>query len=95
MTLEDFHEDGQATVERALPGILDRGRVAVVADPIQSGDVASPADDPNDNDNLSDIVSVSSVEGPEEVALNTPAEPEFVPGQEGHVQDGVGHVGRG
>ena len=85
MTLEDtdgeFHEDGQATVERALPGILDQGRVAVVEEsgrrvPSQSGDVASPADDPNDDDNLSDTVSVDSVE----VAPDTPAEPEFVVG---------------
>ena len=85
MSLEDtdgeLHEDGQATAERAPPGLLDQGRVAVVEEfGRQSGDVASPADDPNDEDNLSDTVSVDSVEGPEEVAPDTPAEPELVAG---------------
>ena len=92
MTLEDtdveLHqgEDGQATAERAPPGILDQGRVAVFVEefgrrvPSQLGDVASPVDDPNDDDNMSDTVSVDSVEGPEEVAPDTPGEPELVAG---------------
>ena len=46
----------------------------------ESGDGASPVDDPNDDDNMSDTVSVDSVEGPEEVAPDTPAEPELVAG---------------
>ena len=75
----------RAQSEPLLPGILDHGRVAVVEEfgkrvPSQSGDVASPADDPNDDDNLSDTVSVDSAEGPEEVAPDTPAEPELVAG---------------
>ena len=100
MTLEDtdgeLHEDGQAIAERAPPGILDQGRVAVVEEfgrrvPSQSGDVPSPADDPNDDDNLSDTVSVDSVERLHPtLQQNQSSWRDFR-----HAQDGVGHVGRG
>ena len=88
MILEDT--DGETSSgrgwSRAPPGILDQDRVPVFVEefgrrvPSQSGDVVSPADDPNDDVNLSDIVSVDSVGGPEEVAPNTPTEPELVAG---------------
>ena len=48
---------------------VDQGCVAVFKSdrrsvPPESGDVASPADNPNDDDNVSDTESVDFLEGP-------------------------------